>query len=181
MQKLFENWRNFRKGTLNEEERPTSPDDPRIFYNDGTMICYDQKDGTGYCGSIKTSKAPLTQSQDTSSFKERPRDWKETCAPMAMAGLEHTVCTSGPYAGMDEDAAWKAYANAYMNTEEPDDELPRRGRRKPEHVDSDEDWQGDAEGRAVHLAAKDVCGNDRECYTEYVLANDPELKDVRED
>jgi len=48
-------------------------------------------------------------------------------------------------------------------------------------VETGEDWEGDPAGRAVHLAAKDVCGDDQQCYIEYVMTHDPELQDVPQD
>ena len=63
MKLIFENWRKY----LNEEQRPTHASDPRIFYNSGGIVCYDQESGGAYCGSIDLNKPPVTQSFDTSS------------------------------------------------------------------------------------------------------------------
>ena len=72
----MESWRGF----LYEQQRPVSPEDPRIIYNSGGIVCYKEKDGSVYCGTAKIDKAPkapldivpkapYTQSFDTSSFK----------------------------------------------------------------------------------------------------------------
>jgi hypothetical protein len=58
MKTLFENWRRY----LSEEERPISPDDPRVLTHvPGGATCYKKEDGTIYCGSTKINKPKINK------------------------------------------------------------------------------------------------------------------------
>ena len=77
MKRIFESWRRFVNEELDLKDRPTSLEDPRIHYNDGTVVCYTMAGGASYCGNIKDIKPerelipPLTQDQRDAWLKSQ--------------------------------------------------------------------------------------------------------------
>jgi len=156
MQKLFENWRRF----INEEA-------PKIQKYPGGVAFERDEEGTLHCGKYKEPKSgadvpSLTQAQrDAWLASQRPRGaggpWIEELKDMCH---QSTKDRPSLYTNSDSCIAYEC------------------AMEKGDHC-TKEDIQAfqDPEGYEVHIAAKDVCGDDQQCYIEYVMANDPELQD----